>query len=401
MNTVPLGEVTNFVRGVTFKPADLVEMSKTSIDCYRTKNVQTSLVRSDVLSLPASHVGNDGQLLRHGDVLISSANSWNLVGKCCWIPELERPSTFGGFVTVLRANEKRLESRYLYRWFASARVQETVRSFGNRTTSISNLNLRRTAKLPIPIPPLAEQNRISNILDKADALRAKRREAIARLDSLSQSIFHEMFGDPAANDRDWSTRDLGVVLRSIDSGSSPVCSSRPAHGNECGLLKLGAITTGTWKPGENKAFTDAAPNVRNEVRAGDVLFSRKNTPSLVAAVARVDEVPQRLFLPDLIFRLCIRDQEQMLPEFLTALLQYPTQKRAIQRLATGSAQSMVNISKAKLLGIPVVVPPLELQQQFSNRMAAVERLKAKYRVQLAELDNLFLSLQDRAFKGEL
>ncbi|MGP5228361.1 restriction endonuclease subunit S [Arthrobacter rhombi] len=295
---------------------------------------------------------------------------------------------------------KRADRRFLSHFLRQAKVVSEV----NRNATGANLprvNARVLESLAVPCPSLDEQLRIANILDRADALRAKRRETIDRLDSLSQSIFHEMFGDPAANDRDWSTHDLGVVLRSIDSGSSPVCSSRPAHGNECGLLKLGAITTGTWKPGENKAFTDAAPNVRNEVRAGDVLFSRKNTPSLVAAVARVDEVPQRLFLPDLIFRLCIRDQEQMLPEFLTALLQYPTQKRAIQRLATGSAQSMVNISKAKLLGISVVVPPLELQQQFSNHMAVVEHLKTEYRAQLAQLDDLFLSLQDRAFKGEL
>ncbi|XKH57335.1 restriction endonuclease subunit S [Citricoccus nitrophenolicus] len=256
--------------------------------------------------------------------------------------------------------------------------------------------------LGIPsLPPLAEQRRIADILDKADALRAKRREAIAHLDALNQSIFHEMFGNPVQNERGWRKDTLSSLLSGIDSGKSPVCSDRPANEGEGGLLKLSAVTSGRWLPRENKAFKDASSDPRHAVGIGDVLFTRKNTPSLVAAVARVDALPLPLFMPDLIFRLRVRDERVLESGFLAAVLQNGSQRQSIQRLASGSAQSMVNISKAKLSGVSIPVPPLDLQQEFKARVSAVEHLKATQRTQLDELDNLFLSLQDRAFKGEL
>lgn len=393
---VRLGDVASFVRGVTFKPTDVEEPSESNLDCMRTKNVQAELDRRDVWSVPTSILKRPNQLLKAGDILVSSANSWNLVGKACWVPELKRPTTFGGFVSVLRP--EKADARYLFRWFTSDKVQRTMRSFGNQTTNISNLDLKRASNLLVPFPPLDEQRRIAAILDKADGLRAKRRQAIAHLDTLTQSIFHSMFGDPmfAPNQR-----VLTELLASIDSGSSPVSADRPADGDEWGILKLSAVTSQTFIESENKALLATDPDVRHEVRTGDVLFTRKNTPSLVAAVAIVRKTRRRLLLPDLIFRLNIADRRTLEPEYLHSVLSYPTKRASIQRLAGGAAASMSNISKAKLLTVAIPVPPLELQQTFATRVAAVERLKESHRKHLSELDALFASLQHRAFKGEL
>ena len=122
-----------------------------------------------------------------------------MASKCCWIPPLPWRATFGGFVSVLRANPKKVESRYLFRWFSSGRIQATVRSFGQQTTNISNLNIERCLNQSLFLPSLSEQRRIAAILDRADELRAKRRAALARLDTLTQAIFLDMFGDPATN----------------------------------------------------------------------------------------------------------------------------------------------------------------------------------------------------------
>ncbi|APX02222.1 restriction endonuclease subunit S [Arthrobacter sp. QXT-31] len=398
MKSAKLGDVASFIRGVTFKPADIEEASGTNVDCMRTKNVQEELDRRDVWSLPTSMVKRDDQFLRTGDLLVSSANSWNLVGKACWIPELERPSTFGGFVSVLRPHSRVIEARYLYRWFTSDMVQTRIRSFGNQTTNISNLDLKRTAGLSVPLPPLDEQRRIAAILDKADELRAKRRQALAHLDTLTQSIFHSLFGDPtSANNK----TPLSELLGAIESGQSPVCDDRPALPNEWGVLKLSAVTKQEFDDTEHKALVTGEPDRRHEVRPGDVLFSRKNTPALVAAVALVRSTRPKLLLPDLIFRLQIEDQRMLIPEYLQAVLAHPRQRSTIQGLAGGSASSMSNISKAKLMTVQIPVPSLELQQSFATRVAAVERLKEKHRQHLAQLDALFASLQHRAFNGEL
>src|SRR5687768_17581949 len=164
-----LGDVAEFIRGINFKPDDVVPLgTPDATACLRTKNVQTELDLSDVWAVPKSFVKRPEQSVRDGDILVSSANSWNLVGKCCWIPELPWQTSFGGFVSVLRPNPKKVEPRFLYRWFRSDRIQALLRSFGQRTTSISNLNIERCRQLQLPLPPLPEQRRIAAILDKAD-----------------------------------------------------------------------------------------------------------------------------------------------------------------------------------------------------------------------------------------
>jgi type I restriction enzyme, S subunit len=396
-----LRDVASFVRGITFKPDDVVPAETPgAILCMRTKNVQSNLDLSDVWAVPPKLVRREDQFLRAGDVLVSSANSWNLVGKCCWVPELKSPASFGGFVSVLRADTSKVDARYLYHWFSTPRTQATVRSFGRQTTNISNLDFDRCLKLPLPLPLLAEQRRIAEVLDRADELRAKRREALAHLDDLTQSIFLDTFGDPVQNTRGWSRLPLSAVLERIDSGHSPRCLDRRAGEDEWGVLKLGAVTSCEFMPDENKALPPGvAPRQEHAVREGDLLFSRKNTRELVGACALVRAKPSKLLLPDLIFRLELSPDAPLDKVFLQQLLVYPTKRRQIQSLAGGSAGSMPNISKAKLMRARVELPPLTLQRDFARQIDATEELKTRQRADLALLDRLFESLRDGAFRG--
>ena len=241
-------------------------------------------------------------------------------------------------------------------------------------------------------------NRFRVPAPEADALRAQRRQTIAHLETLAQSIFHEMFGTPTESA---GGEELGEILSSIDSGTSPVAEDRSARPDEWGVLKVSAVTSQTFIESENKALMASAPVVRNEVRAGDVLFTRKNTPNLVAAVAIVRTTRPRLLIPDLVFRLNIADRERLHPEYLQAVLSNPAKRSSIQRLSGGSAASMSNISKAKLAKVKIPVPAFSLQQTFATRIAAVERLKEQHQRHLTELDTLFASLQHRAFTGQL
>lgn len=189
-----LGDVADFIRGITYKPNDLVDnFSEGSIVCMRTANVQVQLKQDDLLSVPANLVKNKDKFLIEGDILVSTANSWNLVGKCCWIPKLEYSATAGGFISILRANQEKLDQRYLYHWFNSPNTQLLARNCGRQTTNISNMDLDRCLSIKIPLPPLAEQRRIASILDQADELRQKRQQAIEKLDQLLQAEFISKF----------------------------------------------------------------------------------------------------------------------------------------------------------------------------------------------------------------
>lgn len=113
-DTATLGDIAEFIRGITFKPDDVVPSGTSgSVRCMRTKNVQAEIDLSDVWSVDSRFVKRVNQYLQTGDLLVSSANNWNLMGKCCWVPEEARGSTFGGFISALRPNRERVDPRYL------------------------------------------------------------------------------------------------------------------------------------------------------------------------------------------------------------------------------------------------------------------------------------------------
>ena len=178
VTTAKLGDAADFIRGVTFKPEDVITPdAPDAIVCMRTKNVQADLDQSDLIAVPPQFVKGDKGYLREGDVLVSTANSYNLVGKCCWVPQLPYKATAGGFICVFRPKPKLLDLRYFYWWMKSPQTQHDLQHCGRQTTNISNMDMKRAAKLDIPLPPLSEQRRVAAVLDAADALRRRHLKA--------------------------------------------------------------------------------------------------------------------------------------------------------------------------------------------------------------------------------
>jgi type I restriction enzyme, S subunit len=399
---VPLGEVANFVRGINFKPDDVVKVgSPGTVACMRTRNVQDELDLSDVWAVADEFVRRDEQYLREGDVLISSANSWNLVGKCSWIPALPWRSSFGGFVSVVRPSSTSLDSRFLYRWFSSDPVQATLRSFGQKTTNISNLNIERCRRLTIPLPPLREQRRIAAILDQAETLRSQRRAALAQIDILAQSIFLDMFG--AAPAQGWPVATIADIadprdgsVRTGPFGSQLLHSEFVSEG--VAVLGIDNAVSNIFRWGERRFITAAKYRElqRYTVKSGDVLITIMGTCGRCAVVP--DDVPVAINTKHLC---CITvDAKRCVPAFLHAyFLQHPMARKYLEQTAKGAIMSGLNMGIIKAMPIPV--PPLCIQQAFATRIQAIESLKATHRAALAELDALFASLQQRAFSGEL
>jgi type I restriction enzyme S subunit len=260
-------------------------------------------------------------------------------------------------------------------------------------------------KHQIPLPPLPEQRRIAAILDQADTLRAKRREALAELDQLTQSIFIEMFGDPRANDRFWPVDRIGSLVSGVRGGAALEPDDFIDQGFP--VLHKGAI-----KP-QGQIYLD--PNKKTFV---DLSYANSKPNSIVdrdyIAVTLRDLVPSGpsvglsadlrrgphdayiLAQGAYAFRL---DQTRLTPEYFVELSNAPTFRLVLKQNAVGSTQ--IHIRTPIYLDIKIPVPPLSLQTSFSKKIRSIEVQKATIGSSIVELDSLFSSLQHRAFRGEL
>ncbi len=298
---------------------------------------------------------------------------------------------------VVRPKSDVLNPKFAHYWITSP---STKFSMGLMVKGI-HLYPKDVARLEIPLPPLEEQRRIAAILDKADAIRRKREQAIALTDDLLRSTFLDMFGDPVTNPKGWDMGKISDLVVSASGGWSAKGEASTANSSEFGVLKISAITSGTYRPIENKVVKDLDPSRHLVIpQVGDLLFSRANTRELVAATCIVDEFHSNLFLPDKLWRLNLNSSNATAP-FLNSVLKEGSYRKELCKKASGTSGSMLNISKAKLFDHSIYLPPLALQRQFQVTYNHLTQLQKRQQEQLATSKALFQSLSQRAFKGEL
>ncbi len=253
----------------------------------------------------------------------------------------------------------------------------------------------------VPDLTLEEQRRIATILDKADAIRRKRQKALTLADDFLRSTFLEMFGDPVLNTKGWAVLCIRACVESIEAGWSAKGGTQPAKEREQGVLKISAVTSGRYIPEENKVVDHVPAHKKLVVPGkGDLLFSRANTRELVAATCIVEEAVPNVFLPDKLWRIETKKQVAT-PEFLKGLLSNEDFRHQLCKTATGTSGSMLNISKEKFLSFAVPLPPIELQRAYSEVFWRHSALIKKLRKQFHKSEELFSSLSQLAFRGEL
>ena len=302
---------------------------------------------------------------------------------------------------VLSPRHRNVSPDFFYHLLGSDFVYaEFVRRAAGAT--VKNLNIDLVKGVQLPLPPLEEQRRIAEVLDRAEALRAKRRAALAQLDTLTPSVFLDLFGEEDRNPMGWPIKRVCDYVAEFQGGKSIESESGENAVTVSRVLKVSAVTGMKFLPHESKAVPDSyQPPLEHFTKPGDLLFSRANTTELVGAVAYVETTPSNLLLSDKLWRFVWCQPPTVEPLFVWALFQTPTVRREIARRATGTSGSMKNISQAKVFGISTILPPLSLQREFARRIGAVEKLKATHRASLAELDVFLIVLQHRAFRGEL
>ncbi len=330
------------------------------------------------------------QVVSEGDVLVSTVRP-NLNGVALVPPRLQDAIASTGFC-VLRAKGELLDSHYLFNWIKSPPfIAEMVKKATG--ASYPAVTDRIILDSRIPLPPLKEQRRIADILDRADALRRLRKETLARLDELTRSIFLDMFGDPATNPKGWPVHPLEKFLEFLTSGS---------RGWATYYSESGSLFLRIQNVGHDELFLDdiayvtppkTAEAERTAVQPGDVLLS------ITADLGRTAVVPSGLGRAFINQHLAILRTRGLVPRFLSAFISSPACQLQIQAKNRQGVKAGLNFNDVRSIRVPL--PPLPLQQEFARRVEAVEHLKTQQRAHLATLDELFASLQHRAFRGEL
>lgn len=299
---------------------------------------------------------------------------------------------------VLSPRNQNVSPDFFYHLLGSDFVYaEFVRRAAGAT--VKNLNIDLVKGVQVPLPPMPEQRRIADLLDRAEALRAKRRAALGQLDALTQSIFLDLFGDPATNPKGWPLAHVGDVADV--QGGLQVSSARKNHPCEIPYLRVANVFRGFLDLSEIKTLRATEAEIsRTKLEKDDLLIVEGHgNPAEIGRGALWDGSVVGCIHQNHIIRVRFK-RAQVLPLFACSYLNSPGGRRHLLR--AGKTTSGLNtISVSEVRSAPVVLPPLSLQHEFASRIDAVEKLKVAYRASLVTLDHLFAVLGYRAFRGEL
>lgn len=292
------------------------------------------------------------------------------IGKVHFIERDFWPLNTSLYVTNFHGNDP----KWVYYMLQSFGLERFAQGAG-----VPTLNRNLIHGEPILVPSLSEQRRIAAILDQTDALRVKRRDALAQLDSLSQSIFIEMFGDPTANPLGWQKFAFGELGENQDSQRVPVKSS-DREGRQGKFPYYGASGIIDW--------------VDDYIYDGERLLIGEDGANLLARATPIAYIANGQYWVNNHAHVIAFNGRANL-----RFLEYCIEQMDLGPYISGSAQPKLN--RGNLDRIPVPSPPLALQKTFANRIQSVESLKATQHAALQKLDGLFASLQHCAFRGKL
>ncbi|MFG2760721.1 hypothetical protein [Streptomyces wuyuanensis] len=357
-----------------------------AVQAGRFASRENKVIRDTALIHPRYEV-------KHGDLLMTRANTEELVGLAC-VAENPPPRLLLSDKTLrLHVDKSAADPRFLQLVLTQRDLRQRVRALATGTSAgMKNIGQEQIRQLGVPNVSLGEQRRIvaahaafERRIGALEGVRAKLE--MARKAAVAQAI-------TAAWKR--GLAPLKDMLQRVETGWSPVCEPRLPAADEWGVLKLSAVTTGSFREGEAKALPpQIAPRLSLEVKPGDVLMSRANgVKSLVGVACTVERTREGLLIPDLVFRLVV-DKQKLDPQFLGVVLASDELRRQINDAMRGSS-GQYKISQADVREL--LVPSVALGEQrhavatgaaFERRVTAVGQQIAKLRtIQQAMVEDL-------------
>lgn len=402
MTWAPLQSLSELAEGGLFSDGDWVE-SKDQDPTGSVRLTQLADVgvgefrdRSDRWLRTDQAAALRATFLSPGDVLI--ARMPDPIGRACLAPSTIGTAVTAVDVSILRIRRPDVDARYVMWAINSPRFHAEVeaRQSGTTRKRISRKNL---GALNVPLPQVEEQRRIVDLiedhlsrLDAADAYLAGSRR---RLISIERSALDSLFGGADVA--------LAELIDDISAGRSFGGANAPARDDEWGIIKVSAMTWGEFDPAKNKAVAADQVDPRFEIRDGDLLVSRANTEEYVGASVLVDQVRPRLLLSDKSLR--VTPKASIRAEWMWRALQAPSSRRQISALATGTKESMRNISQESLKRVRL--PRATADQQaaavgdFTEVGVAIKRMRSELDDAKRRSAALRRALLAAAFSGQL
>ena len=375
MRTVTLGDYIEILSGFAFK-SSLFNSEARGLPLVRIRDVVPGY--SETYS---DEDFDEKYLLEDGDLLIGMDGEFNCArwkgGK----------ALLNQRVCRVIASSKNLDDQYLF--YFLPRPLKQIEAKSNFVT-VKHLSVKQIQAIKIPLPPLEEQRRIAAILDKADGVRRKRKEAIRLTEELLKSTFLEMFGDPVTNPKGWEICKIGKIT-DVKTGKTPSREDEENYGGDIRWVKTTEVRELIIK--ETEEFL-------TKKGASQVSIFPKNT--ILIAMYGQGATRGRtalLGLPCATNQACaaIMPSEKYAPFYLWTLLRLSYER--LRELGRGGNQPNLNLSMVKNFLIPM--PPLEKQIYFQNIVLNLQSQRQKMDLNLQYHDNLFNSLLQKAFRGEL
>jgi type I restriction enzyme S subunit len=365
------------------------------IPFLRTQNVgEGKLLKDDMkFIVPEFHEKLKKSQLKAGDVLISRVIS-NRINAGVVPEELDGANCAN--IILIRPNSK-LDSNYLLRYLTSDVAQRALlkRQVGS-AQSVVNTSVIKSWE--IPLPDLDEQKRIAAILDKADAIHSKRRQAIDLTDQLLRSIFMDMFGDPVTNPKGWDVKPLPELLFFQEG---PGVRKWQFRESGVKLLNVRNIVARKLKLDNTERYiSEEEANGKYShflADAGDLVMASSGVTW--GKTAWVEEQHLPLCMNTSTIRFKPLDAKLVTKSYMEGFLNSDSFMRQIERIITGSAQP--NFGPSHLKQVEMILPPIKVQKEFHKVQERLVTQKQKEERLLVDSEKLFTSLMHHAFRGEL
>ena len=395
MEKFKISEVCNISNGFAFKSEKYVNDNGARV--IRITNVQKGkIVDNDPKLYPFSELDKlEAYKIFEGDILMSLTGNVGRVGR---FPKELLPAYINQRVCRVMPKNEKLDTNFLFH-FLNSDVFENEAIKNSAGAAQLNLSTKWLGDFEIPLPNLATQQRIAAILDQVDAIIQNNRAIVQKYDALTQSLFLEMFGDPVKNEKEFEKSTVGEQCN-VKGGKRVPKNEKLVKENtgfpyiKAGNIKKGIVTT--------KDLEYLLPQTREKlkrylVNEGDVCIT-----VVGVNIGDIGIVPKELHKANLTEnanKLLINDSKKLNNFYLAFYLQMDFVQQEIKKRTM--AVGVPKLALFRIEQIELLLPPLELQNQFAERVAMIEAQKQQAQLELAKSEELFQSLLQRAFKGEL